>query len=75
MKTNTIHKDTPQLKRLLRLKDVMARTGLSRSYVYALSQKGQFPKQIKLTERSSAWLEEEVNAWIEERINQRGAVV
>lgn len=60
--------------RLIRLREVMTKTGLSRSYVYALSQKGQFPKPVKLSERSSAWIESEVQAWIDERIQARGEV-
>ncbi len=57
--------------RLIRLKQVMDNTGLSRSYVYALAQKGQFPKPVKLSERSSAWIESEILTWIDERIQQR----
>lgn len=60
--------------RLIRLREVMRKTGLSRSYVYALAQKGQFPKPVKLSERSSAWIESEVQNWIDERIQQRGEV-
>lgn len=56
---------------LLKLKDVLATTGLSRSYVYALAQQGLFPKPVKLTERSSAWVESEVQDWIDTRIAQR----
>ncbi len=57
--------------KLLKLKDVLAITGLSRSYVYALAQQNLFPKPIKLTERSSAWVESEVQEWIESRIALR----
>ena len=60
--------------RLIRLREVMAKTGLSRSYVYALAQKGQFPQPVKLTERSSAWIESEVQSWINSRIQARGEV-
>jgi prophage regulatory protein len=56
---------------LLKLKDVLAVTGLSRSYVYALAQQGLFPKPVKLTERSSAWVAGEVEEWIESRIASR----
>ncbi len=57
--------------KLLKLKDVLAITGLSRSYVYALAQQDLFPKPIKLTERSSAWVESEVQEWIASRIALR----
>lgn len=51
----------------------MAKTGLSRSYVYELSKQGKFPKSVKLTEKSVGWVESEVNEWIEQRINARNA--
>lgn len=49
---------------LLKLTDVIAATGLSRSYIYALAQQGAFPKPIKLSERSSAWIQSELEEWI-----------
>ena len=57
--------------RLLKLNDVIAITGLSRSHLYSLAQQGIFPKPVKLTERSSAWVETEVQEWIESRIALR----
>ena len=59
------------LTKLIKLKDVTAMTGLSRSHLYALAQQGIFPKPVKLTERSSAWVESEVQGWIESRIALR----
>jgi prophage regulatory protein len=53
---------------LLRLPDVLARTGLSRSSVYDKAAAGEFPQPIKIGERASAWIAAEVDAWIEERI-------
>ena len=53
---------------LIKLKEVLSITGLSRSYIYALAQQNLFPKPVKLTERSSAWVAAEVEAWIESRI-------
>lgn len=49
----------------------MDRTGLSRSSVYSLAQQGKFPKPLKQSERSSAWVEDEVLEWIAERIKAR----
>lgn len=54
-----------------KLSQVLAKTGLSKSHLYALAQKGEFPKPIKLSERSSAWVESEVQDWIEARIAAR----
>lgn len=53
---------------LLRLPEVMKRTGLSRSVVYDLCKRGAFPAPCKLTERSSAWVDAEVSDWVASRI-------
>ena len=57
--------------KLLKLKDVIATTGLSRSYIYALAQQGAVPKPITLSERSSAWVQSELEEWIDSRIALR----
>ena len=54
--------------KLIKLNTVICVTGLSRSHIYALGQQGGFPKPIKLSERSSAWVEAEVQEWINSRI-------
>lgn len=54
--------------KLIKLNTVISVTGLSRSHIYALGQQGSFPKPIKLSERSSAWIEAEVQEWIDSRI-------
>jgi prophage regulatory protein len=56
---------------LLRLPEVMRRTGYRRSTIYRLMPLGRFPKQIKLGERSSAWLASEVDAWVAARVAER----
>ena len=63
--------EIPKKERFLRLTDVMARTGLSRSYIYLSISKGNFPQNINLSSRSVGWLESEIDAWIQTRINQR----
>lgn len=49
------------------LKTVVARTGLSRSTLYAYVSIGMFPKQRRLGVRRVAWLASEVRAWIASR--------
>lgn len=61
------------MEKLLRLPDVLARTGLSRSAVYAQIAAGDFPKPVKITHRNAAWPESEVAGWINERIARREA--
>ena len=53
--------------RVLRLREVMFATGLSRSTIYAWMADGRFPQQIKLGPRSVGWRERDIYAWIESR--------
>ncbi|PCH64451.1 MAG: AlpA family transcriptional regulator [Gammaproteobacteria bacterium] len=54
--------------KILRLKEVKAVTGLSRSTIYAEMAKGEFPKQVQLTgNRSVGWHESVIIQWIESR--------
>lgn len=55
---------------ILRLPEVKARTGLSRSSIYAGIQAGTFPKPIKLGPRAVGWPSDTVDKWIEDRIRQ-----
>jgi prophage regulatory protein len=47
---------------LLRLPDVMRRTGHARSTVYLMVERGLLPKAVKISERASAWPESEIEA-------------
>ncbi len=55
--------------KILRLKEVIEFTGLSRSTIYAEIAKGNFPRQVQLTgARSVGWLEGSIEEWIESRL-------
>ena len=56
---------------IIRLKQVKAMTGLSRSTIYRFMSVRKFPKQIKLGPKSSGWLLDEVDAWIQNQIKNR----
>ncbi|WP_410210659.1 helix-turn-helix transcriptional regulator [Aquirhabdus sp.] len=62
--------------KILRLKQVLECTGLSRSTVYDLLDKNSprhdpsFPRSIHLTQSSIGWLESEMQTWIESRITK-----
>ena len=58
-------------ERIIRLKEVMARTGLSRSTIYLHIKEQLFPKPINLGVRSVGWLESEIDAWIDEKVGKR----
>ena len=49
---------------ILRLHQVKARTGLSRSSIYHRISEGSFPKPINLGGRAVGWLEADIEAWI-----------
>ena len=53
---------------ILRLKDVIAMTGLSRSTIYLRMEQGNFPQQINLGSRAVGWISSEIKEWIEARI-------
>ena len=53
---------------ILRLPDVKARTGLSRSSIYLKVSEGTFPTPIDLGIRCVGWIESEIDAWIAKRI-------
>ncbi len=56
---------TPEIDdRILRIGTVLKLTGLSRSTLYRKVQRGEFPKQIKLSERCAGWRQSSVNAWM-----------
>jgi prophage regulatory protein len=55
---------------LIRRPDVEARTGLPRSTLYDAIERGSFPRPIKLSERSVAWVASEVDAWVASRIRE-----
>ena len=52
-------------ERFIRLGEVLATCGKSRSSVYAGIKEGTFPAPVKLQGRSSAWLRSEVLRWMQ----------
>ncbi len=58
-------------KRLLRLPEVMSKTGLKQSQIYEMARQGEFPGPVSLSPRVTTWVEEEVDQWISERIAER----
>jgi len=63
--------NTPARSTMLRLPAVTKMTGLPRSTVYDLIAAGSFPRQVKLSERCSAWVEAEVQEWLAAKIAAR----
>ena len=57
--------------RILRLPEVKARTGLSRTTIYRWRLAGRFPEAVPLGTRCVGWIESELEAWMGERMAER----
>lgn len=62
------------MKRIIRLPEVVKKTGLSRSSIYAYMNEGRFPKSFDLGERSKGWLENSIDQWIDSKIKDNGGL-
>ena len=66
--TSVIERKTRGQVRFLRLPEVLARTGLSRSTIYVRRDQGRFPRPVSLGGRAVGWIESEVDEWMREWI-------
>jgi prophage regulatory protein len=57
--------------RIVRMKTILARTGLSRSTIYRKIAEGTFPPQIKISINGAGWRESEINRWVEDPVKWR----
>ena len=53
--------------KLLRFPSVREMTGLSRSTIWRLERRGEFPKHYRIAPNVVAWVEEDVADWIQLR--------
>lgn len=54
-------------RRLLRMPDVLKRTGVSKATIYRLIKAGKFPKPVGLGVRAVGWDAHSIDEWIEAR--------
>ena len=54
--------------KLLRLRDVIKMTSLTRTTIYNYMSEGKFPKNIHLGPKISVWIEREIQEWINSQI-------
>jgi prophage regulatory protein len=54
--------------RFLKIDDVMARLGVSRSTIWRLTQSGDFPRPVAISPGRKGWLKSQVDAWIASRL-------
>lgn len=51
-------------ERIIRLRTVLSRTGLSRTTLYRKMAEGTFPRQVRISVHGAGWHESAVNRWI-----------
>lgn len=51
-------------ERIIRLRTVLSRTGLSRTTLYRKIAEGTFPRQVKISVHGAGWHESAINRWI-----------
>ncbi|MCE7611110.1 AlpA family transcriptional regulator [Vibrio fluvialis] len=54
--------------KIIRLPEVIDKTGLSRSTIYLRMSKGEFPPSVSLGERAVGWVYSDIEQWLGERI-------
>ena len=57
-------------KKFLRLPSVIDKVGLSRSQIYKLIQRGDFPEPVKIGPKISVWIEEKLEMWMDAQVPQ-----
>ena len=50
---------------LIRLPEVLKRTGFGKAWIYRLISEGRFPAPVKIGVRAVAFVESEIDAWIQ----------
>ncbi|MBA3988524.1 MAG: transcriptional regulator [Idiomarina sp.] len=57
--------------KLIKIKEVMNVTTLSRATIYKYMASGRFPKPVSLGGRAVVWVKEEVEDWVAQRVSER----
>ncbi|KAA9005946.1 AlpA family phage regulatory protein [Histidinibacterium aquaticum] len=58
-------------ERLLRRPEVERLTGLSRSTIYSMMPRGEFPKPVRIGRRAVAWREGDLRIWVASIASER----
>ena len=63
----------PTPDRIIRIKTVLSRTGLSRSTLYRKIGEGTFPHQVQISINGAGWYESDINLWIANPVGYHSA--
>ncbi|MBU6444861.1 MAG: AlpA family phage regulatory protein [Alphaproteobacteria bacterium] len=59
----------PEPDKILRMRTVLQRTGLSRSTIYRKMKHGTFPNKVRISEHCCGWRESAINRWIADPVS------
>ena len=59
--------------RVLRLREVAERLGVSHDTIRRMVRDGRFPPPVQIAVRSIGWLEADLDTWLAERRQKRGS--
>lgn len=54
----------PELDKILRIPEVVIRTGLSRSTIYRKIKEGSFPAQLRISDHCCGWRASALDRWM-----------
>jgi len=57
--------------RIIRLRTVLSRTGLSRSTIYRKIAEGTLPAHLKIRTNGTSWHDSDINRWIADPVSWR----
>lgn len=58
---------TDQHRLLLRIKSVIEATSVSRTQIYRLMKRGEFPQSHRISEGVTCWLASDIHDWVNSR--------
>jgi prophage regulatory protein len=68
------HYPSERQLRFLRFPAVRARTGLSRTTIWRLERRGEFPPHRRISRNAVAWIECEVTEWMQSKVETQADV-
>ena len=59
----------PEPDKILRMRTVLERTGLSRATIYRKMRDGTFPSKVQISEHCRGWHQSAINRWIADPVS------
>lgn len=58
------------MEAFIKLKEVQKRCSLSKTKIYDMMKKDEFPKNVLISIKCVVWLESEIDAWMQTKISE-----